>query len=137
MFRWTRAASTGWLGLYCQPRPVLAEVADARPSNQQPFGAEESPLELEIPAKSAELSGGSYHPMARYVALAAVAHDVAHRACRSRASGRFSDVAVGRDLPDRNATNHGQDSVSERSGRHNLNFRIAPVFPLPPEALRP
>lgn len=119
MFRWTRTTSPGWLGLDCQPGPVLAEMPDARPSDQQPLGTEECPLELEITAKSAELSGGGYHSMARHVALAAVAHDVADRSSRSRPSGRFSDVAVGRNLPDRNATNHGQDSVSESSVRHD------------------
>jgi hypothetical protein len=54
--------------------------------------------------------------MARHVALATVAHDVADGARRSRSSRRFSDVAVGRDFADRNATNHGQDGVSEGGG---------------------
>jgi hypothetical protein len=95
---------------------VLAEIADAGPADRHSFGSEESPLELEIPAKSTELSGGSDHPMARHVALAAVAHNVADGARRSRSSRRFSDVAVGCDFPDRDATNHGQDGVSEGGG---------------------
>ncbi len=92
---------------------MFGEISDARSANRQPFGAEEPSLELEVAAKSSELSVGGYDAVAGDVALAAVAHDVADRAGGSGPSSRFSDVAVGGHLADGNATNDAQHGVGK------------------------
>jgi len=92
---------------------VSAEVADRRGRDLQSFGAKERPLQLEISSIPAQFARRRNDPMTRNIRPAAVAHDVAHRSRGAGPSGGFSDIAVGRNIPDRNPANDSQDEVFE------------------------
>jgi hypothetical protein len=90
------------------PAAVL-EIPDAFPSDDDPFGLEQGPLEPRGSAISSEASGSRNHPVARNISLLAIAHDVANGSRGARPAGELGDVAVGRDFPDRDSTHSGED----------------------------
>jgi hypothetical protein len=96
------------------------EIPDGGPPDQNPFGPQQSALELEVAAVSTELARGGDDPMAGNVALPAVAHDIANRTRRSGPSSRLGHVAVGGNLADGDFPNDTQDPIAEFGHKRQL-----------------
>ena len=112
---------------------MCAEISDGGSPDDNPFGPEKAALELEVPSVPAEFAGRGNHAVARHVALPAVAHDIADRSRCSGAAGSLGDVAVGRNLADRDPPDDGEDATGERG--HECS-RL-PVGRLPLESFQP
>ena len=95
--------------------PSAAEIPYRRAADVQSLGAEQGPLELQIAAEASKLAGRGDDAMAGDIAPAAVPHDVSDRARRPWPSRRRRDVAIGRDTPDGDAPDDGQNAVGEIS----------------------
>ncbi len=102
-------------GLRRGGKPPGREILYARSGHEDPFGAQQLALELNVAAISAETSTGSDHPVARYAWRAALTHDVADRSRRARAPGHQRYVPVGRHLAGWDSAHDGQHLRSERS----------------------
>jgi hypothetical protein len=94
------------------PAAVL-EITDPFPPDHDSFGLEQSPLECRRSAIPPEAPGRRNHPVAGNISRLAVAHDVANGPRRPRPAGELGDVAIGRDLADRDAADGAENAGLE------------------------
>lgn len=94
--------------------PTDKRHPDALSCKRYALGHQQRAFEGLAASVSARTPPGRNDPVARDVRPIARAHDVPHRASRSRLPGPPGDLAVRRDLTTRNAANRGEHSRGER-----------------------
>ena len=101
--------------------PPCCEVSNPPTRNNHTFCEQERALGEEVAPVAAQFAAGGNDSVAGDGRIAAVAHDVAHRAVSSRPTGRRCDVTVGGNTAVRNAPDGVEDSrtkvLSSRHGR--------------------
>ncbi len=79
----------------------------------EPFRAEQIAFYVQKCAISAEPAAGGNVPVTGHPRVAAPAHHGADRAGGSGSAGQEGDIAVGRHSPDRNPSDHSEDTRAE------------------------
>jgi hypothetical protein len=93
------------------------KISDSASPYRHPLGRQEGGFHLGMPAVATQGASGRNHPMVGQPAPWRGPHDLPDGSRGSWPSGQSRDVAVGGDPASRDATDHGQDSLHERSHR--------------------
>ena len=95
---------------------MLSEIRESLSAKTVPFSGEQRSLEMWGAPKSADSAARSNHAVIRQARVRCGAKDVADRACGAGTSGQTCNVAIGRDPPQRNASDHAQHTT-RKDGR--------------------